>query len=369
MSVVGVADREQRLGLVADGALADVVVPTIGRPSLERLLEGLDRELAEHPGLIGRVVVVDDRPAPADALRPRPMRHARCAVVSGPARGPAAARNAGWRRTTAPWVVFLDDDVEVGSGWAGLLDADLRGAPSQTVAVQADISVPLDGDRPPDDIERGVARLADASWITADMAVRRDALAEVGGFDERFPRAYREDTDLALRLLDAGGQLNIGRRSTRHPVRPSHWTECLGRQRGNADDALMRRLHGPEWRRRGRAPTGLRADHVRTSAVGAAAAVALVAGRPRTTAALVAAWAWRWWRFLAVRRTPGRDGAREWLQLASTSAAIPPLATFWWARGTLRALRLAPRGRPDRWRGPDARTSGRVSPECRPVVG
>ena len=43
-----------------------------------------------------------------------------------------------------------------------------------------------------------------ASWITADMTYRRSALAEVGGFDERFPRAFREDADLALRL-QAGG--------------------------------------------------------------------------------------------------------------------------------------------------------------------
>ncbi|MDQ2678190.1 MAG: glycosyltransferase, partial [Actinomycetota bacterium] len=238
MSDARSAQVEQRGDV--DRPLVDVVVPSIGRPSLERLLDGLDHELADHPGLVGCVVVVDDRPAPDAALQPPPMQHARCTVVRGPARGPAAARNAGWQRTTAPWVVFLDDDVEVGPGWAALLATDLRSAPSRTVAVQAQIEVPLDGDRPPDDVERGVAQLADAAWITADMAVRRVALAEVGGFDERFPRAYREDTDLALRLSDAGGRLAVGRRTTRHPVRPTRWTECLGRQRGNADDALMR---------------------------------------------------------------------------------------------------------------------------------
>ena len=42
------------------------------------------------------------------------------------------------------------------------------------------------------------------------MAYRRDALAAVGGFDERFPRAFREDADLgaaraARRLAAARG--------------------------------------------------------------------------------------------------------------------------------------------------------------------
>ena len=40
-------------------------------------------------------------------------------VVPGPARGPAAARNAGWRATATPWVAFLDDDVLAGAGLGG----------------------------------------------------------------------------------------------------------------------------------------------------------------------------------------------------------------------------------------------------------
>ncbi len=59
----------------------------------------------------------------------------------------------------------------------------------------------------PTDAERNTAGLAAARWITADMAFRRSALEAVGGFDERFPRAYRVDADLALRLTTAGYRL------------------------------------------------------------------------------------------------------------------------------------------------------------------
>ena len=342
--------------------LVDVVVPTLGRPSLDTLLARLDESLGERPGLVGQVIVVHDRPEAA--LQVEPLVHAVCSVVPGRARGPAAARNIGWQRAGASWIVFLDDDVEVGPGWATSLEQDLGSAPPEVVAVQADIEVPLDPDRPPDDTERGVAQLAEAAWITADMAVRRSALVEVGGFDERFTRAYREDTDLALRLLDAGGVLRHGGRSTRHPVRPARWTECLGRQRGNADDALMRRLHGPDWRQRGSAPAGRRDEHVVTSLVALGATAALASGRRRIAAVLAVAWVWRWWRFLAVRRTPGRDGPLGAAQLAVTSAAIPPLATTWWLIGLRRARRAAPRRTVDRWRDPDdATTPDRPAPD------
>ena len=63
------------------------------------------------------------------------------------------------------------------------------------------------------------------------MAYRCDVLRLVGGFDERFPRAFREDADLALRVLDAGYGLAQGQRRTTHPVRPAGWWASLRQQR------------------------------------------------------------------------------------------------------------------------------------------
>jgi hypothetical protein len=100
------------------------------------------------------------------------------------------------------------------------------------------------------------------------MAFRRDALAAVGGFDERFPRAYREDADLALRLLEAGYELVRGRRCVTHPVGPSRPLDSVRRQAGNADDALMRALHRSDWRRRAGAPRGRLAVHTAVNCPG-----------------------------------------------------------------------------------------------------
>ena len=90
------------------------------------------------------------------------------------------------------------------------------------------------------------------------MAYRREALAHVGGFDERFPRAYREDADLGLRLTAAGWRIELGERSVLHPVGDAGRGVSLAKQAGNADDVLMRRLHGRGWRERAGVSPGRR---------------------------------------------------------------------------------------------------------------
>lgn len=205
-------------------------------------------------------------------------------------RGPAAARNVGIAVAEAPWTCFLDDDAVPSRNWRARLADDVGSLPAAVGGSQGRVRVPLPGDRSPTDWERNVRGLEDARWATADMAYRRDVLLEVGGFDERFPRAYREDADLALRVLAAGHELVRGRRIVIHPVRPADPWVSLRMQAGNADDALMRVRHGPAWRRRAGVPRGRFVAHLLVTASAAASLVAAVAGRRR--AATVASLAW-----------------------------------------------------------------------------
>ncbi len=261
-------------------------------------------------------------------------------VTSGGA-GPAAARNAGWRATVTPWVAFLDDDVRVGRDWRRLLAADLSGLPDRTAGVQGRITVPPPPGRRPTDWERGTMGLAGASWITADMAYRRAALAESGGFDERFPRAFREDADIALRLLADGWELRRGRRRTVHPVRPASPWASVRAQAGNADDALMRVLHGPGWHERAAAPRGRPGHVLITGAVLATASLA-AAGRPRPALGSAAVALAGTARFAAERIAPGPRTAREIGTMMATSLVIPELACWHWLRGRIRARRARP---------------------------
>ena len=307
----------------------DVVVPTTGRASLAALLERLLEAGAR------RIVVVDDRRAGECLALP-----ARVERLTTGGRGPAAARNAGWRVASAPWVVFVDDDVLVGAGWGRRLAEDLAGLQPWVAASQGRVRVPLPRDRRPTDWERNVAGLETARWITADLAVRRAALLGVGGFDERFPRAYREDADLALRLMDAGWGLALGTREVEHPVGVAGPWVSVRKQAGNADDVLMTALHGHGWRERAGASRGRLRAHVVTTALGAGAAAAVAAGRPRLAAGPAAAWLAATAELAIRRLTPGPRTPGEVLTMAATSAVLPAAATAHHLRGRMRARRL-----------------------------
>jgi histidinol-phosphate phosphatase family protein len=336
----------------------DLVVPTVGRGSLVRLLDAL----AADPGpLPGRVLLVDDRrdrSVPLLASEPAGWLAGRVEVVPGRAAGPAAARNLGWRRATAEWVAFLDDDVVPEPGWLAGLAGDLDGLPARVAASHGRVRVPMPAGRRPTDWERNVRGLETARWATADMAYRRRVLAEVGGFDERFPRAYREDADLGLRVVRAGCRIVAGRRGVAHPVRPAGRLVSLRLQAGNADDVLMLALHGPGWRERAGVPRGRRPRHLGVTGLGLMALGGLLSGRRGgpTSAGRArggrrgrrARWA-RWVGVLAgggwllgtlelalARILPGPRTPGEAATMAVTSVVLPAAATWHWLAGWLR---------------------------------
>ncbi|MFI9532143.1 HAD-IIIA family hydrolase [Nocardia fusca] len=312
-----------------------IVVPTTGRDSLRLLLEALETATGPRPR---EIVVVDDRRSGGEL--PLPDSSTPVHVVRSGGRGPAAARNAGWRHATGTWIAFLDDDVLVAADWPDRLAADLLVLPADTAASTARIEVPLPAHRRPTDDERGTAGLATARWITADMAYRRSALVAVDGFDERFPRAYREDADLALRVCLAGYAIASGQRVTVHPVRASGPLASVRAQRGNADNALMRRKYGAHWRRRIGERRGLLPRHALTTAAGAAGLAFGAAGRPREALACAAAWAALTGEFALRRIAPGPRTPREIGRMAVTSALIPPAACRHRISGELRHRRV-----------------------------
>lgn len=308
-----------------------IVIPTTGRDNLYALLDALETNGEPRPA---RIIIADDRPGGAELRLPElttPME-----VIRSGGRGPAAARNAGWRRATSEWIAFLDDDVLVGPDWSRKLAKDLSFLGPDTAASQARISVPLPPDRRPTDDERGTAGLEAARWITADMAYRRTALVEASGFDERFPRAYREDSDLALRVTKAGHLIARGERVTTHPAKRSGPLACLRAQRGNADDALMRHKHGALWRQQTGAGHGRLGRHALStaSALGAVALFAL--GRRKAAAAAAGLWAGLTAEFAGRRIAAGPLSPGEVSRMLLTSVLIPPAACFHRLRGELR---------------------------------
>jgi histidinol-phosphate phosphatase family protein len=342
-----------------------VVVPTIGRPCLQECLDALAKAVSADDFAPRQIVLADDRrdtPDPLPVMVPAELADL-VTEVTLEGRGPASARNAGWRAAVpSEWVVFLDDDVQVAPEWAQQLTADLADAAPDVGGVQGVIEVPWPYGSRPADSQRATLGLAGAPWITADMAYRRAALADAGGFDERFPRAYREDSDLALRVRVLGWSLRRGRRRSEHLVRPANPWASIRAQAGNADDAVMRRQHGPGWRRRAGAAAGRRRAHLATCALGAGvvllAGVAAAQRRIGTgrgtgvarggafarlaATACAAGWLGLTAEFAARRIAAGPRTWREAGAMLATSVAIPPLAARHWLAGTWRARDAGP---------------------------
>lgn len=325
-----------------------LVVPTLGRASLAACCRAL---VTQSVPVRAPVLVVDDRPV-GDDLAARLADELGAGhgldlqVVRAGGGGPARARNIGWRHARTPWVSFLDDDVVPDPDWYATLLADLDKAEvAEAVGSTGRIRVPLPADRRPTDWERATAGLETSRWITADLSYRRSVLSAVGGFDERFRRAFREDADLALRVTAQGGNIVDGDRSLVHPVRPADDWVSLRQQAGNADDFLMRALHGSSWHERADAPLGRRRRHVLTTVAGLVGVGALMTGRRRLAALGLAGWAAGTAEFAWARISPGPRDAAEIRRMLLTSALIPAAATMHSLRGAVRHRREEP------WRG------------------
>jgi glycosyltransferase involved in cell wall biosynthesis len=118
-------------------------------------------------------------------------------------RGPAAARNVGWRRAKGELVCFLDDDVVADPGWArAMLDAHT----ARPDAVLQGRTEPHPDEAPRQDAfshSRAVTTF-DWNYPTCNIAYPRALLERLGGFDEAYRYASAEDTDLGWRARELG---------------------------------------------------------------------------------------------------------------------------------------------------------------------
>ena len=158
-------------------------------------------------------------------------------------RGPAAARNSGWRRARGELVCFLDDDVIVEPGWAAAMVSAHRAHPDAVLQGRTEAR-PEDAARQ-DAFSRAKAITAlDWNYESCNIAYPRALLERLGGFDEeyRFPSA--EDTDLGWRAREAGAPTEFvdGARAW-HPVQRFGVVGLVRRMRMKTDVARLTRRH------------------------------------------------------------------------------------------------------------------------------
>ena len=144
------------------------------------------------------VIVVDDGSTDGTASAVAAIDD-RVKVVRRPNGGPAAARNTGIRHARAPLIAFLDSDDR----WQPRhLEQTLRLLDSHPAAVLTCTGGAIRGDdslnRPAGLTHAAPAVLLGGLLYTSAVAVRREAVKAVGGFDEEL--RVVEDSDLWYRL-------------------------------------------------------------------------------------------------------------------------------------------------------------------------
>jgi glycosyltransferase involved in cell wall biosynthesis len=159
-------------------------------------------------------------------------------------RGPAAARNTGWHFAAGEIIAYTDDDCIPDPDW---LAAGLSAFSAEVAGVSGRVIVPLPAN--PTDNDRNTTGLERSLFVTANCFYRREALEAVGGFDQRFRIAWREDSDLFFTLMDQGYQLiKSDDALVVHPVRPVRWGSSIGQQRKSFYNALLYKKHPDKYR-------------------------------------------------------------------------------------------------------------------------
>lgn len=218
-----------------------VVCSYNGAGTIRECLEALER--VDYPDY--EVIVVDD--GSTDGTGEIALEY-RCRVISTPNGGLSVARNVGAEAASGEIVAYLDDDAYPDSDWLRYLARTFRS--TDYVAVGGP-NIPPPGDglvaecighAPGGPIHVLLSDREAEHLPGCNLAVRRERLQAIGGFDPQF-RVAGDDVDFCWRLQEAGGRLGFNPAAAvfhrrRKSVR-TYWRQQLGY--GRAEASLERK--------------------------------------------------------------------------------------------------------------------------------
>jgi glycosyltransferase involved in cell wall biosynthesis len=321
-----------------------IVIPTFKRPDyLFRCLEALWKQ--EFPFSRYEVVVVSDGPDPESvfvmegAKGPGPAFELYSLPVK---KGPAAARNAGWRKARGQLILFTDDDCIPSPHWVGAYWTAYESYKGQdrlgwifgeSLAFRGPLKVPCP--KRPTDHEKNTAGLEAAEFVTANCACTPAALRAIGGFDESFTMAWREDSDLEFKLLEQKIPIiHVPGAQVTHPVRRASWGISLKEQKKSLFNALLYKKHPALFRRKiYRHPFW---NYYGMIVLLLTALVALATAHGLVAAIAGAGWLLMTLSFTAKRLKGASLSFSHILEMFFTSMLIPFLSVYWTLYGAVR---------------------------------
>jgi peptidoglycan/xylan/chitin deacetylase (PgdA/CDA1 family) len=260
------------------------VAVCVTRPPGPHVLEPALRALADHAPELPLIVVAPDEQL--DAAERAASAHAPAAgVFSEPLANRAALRNRALRVCEAEVLAFVDDDVVVGEAWAAALAHAWGEAAGDVACIGGAVAIaaaPRPGwlgaelERFVGGADLGPARELDAPLDvvpTGNLAFRRSAILEIGGFEERFG-------DFAFD--DWFSESSAAQRGLRHAGRRILWEPAVRATRLAGPGELRRRAVLARSRRYGArlaAAGALDRPAAASQAARAVAATALAAAR------------------------------------------------------------------------------------------
>jgi glycosyltransferase involved in cell wall biosynthesis len=229
-------------------AKISVVIPTYCRPQLLlKCLHALD--IQDFPKEDYEIIVVSDGPDELTMAAVNELAHHNLLLhfLSLPMKGgPAAARNKGWKYAAGTLIAFTDDDTIPDRQWLSNIWRQYKG--ERLIAYSGRIKVPKP--ERPTDYEQNTAGLETADFVTANCCCTKESLELVGGFDERFSMAWREDSDLEFRLrMHNVPVVRLDEALIIHPVRAAPWGISIKEQKKGMFNALLYKKFPQLYRR------------------------------------------------------------------------------------------------------------------------
>lgn len=313
-----------------------VVVPTCRRGQLlNRCLAALAEQQFDHGKF--EIIIVDDGPS-ADT-RQLVLSWAARTLGNGPriryfanagSHGPAAARNLGWPAACGDIIAFTDDDTLPTPEW---LAYGVKAMRNGVVAAWGRIVMPIPD--PPTDYELDAAGLERAEFVTANCFARKSAVEAIGGFDERFKLAWREDADLFFRLLKYDPSIQHAPQAVVvHPVRRAPWGISVLQQRKVLFDALLYKKHPDLYRRKIRPVPPWKYYGIAAALIVSLGAA--FAGQWGLTITASLLWLALTGSFALERLRHTSHAPGHIAEMAVTSALIPILSVFWRSVGAVK---------------------------------